>query len=98
MSSSDREVLCVRVGIMWRHYGERGGIAVYTDAIVRELLARDDGTEYVLFVRPGARPPYESRRLRIREVAARSRLAWDQVALPVAAAKLWSQLGQFTRP
>ena len=77
----------MRVGIMWRHYGERGGIAVYTDAVVRELLARDDGTEYVLFVRPGVRPPYESPRLRVREVAARTRLTWDQVALPVAAAQ-----------
>jgi glycosyltransferase involved in cell wall biosynthesis len=70
---------------MWRHHGERGGIAVYTDAIVRELLARDDGTEYLLFVRPGVRPAYESPNLRIREVAARTRLSWDQLAIPSVA-------------
>jgi glycosyltransferase involved in cell wall biosynthesis len=75
----------VRVGIMWRHYRERGGIAVYTDAIVRALLAQDSRTEYLLFVPPGARPVLTSPNLRVHEVAAHSRWTWDQWGVPAAA-------------
>lgn len=75
----------MRVGIMWRHYGERGGIAVYTDAVLRHLVAQDDSTEYVVFVRPGATPPVQAPNLRYVPVAARTKLTWDQFALPAAA-------------
>ncbi|HEX7084846.1 MAG TPA: glycosyltransferase family 1 protein [Vicinamibacterales bacterium] len=75
----------MKVGIMWRHFGERGGISVYTDAVLRHLVAQDGVTEYVAFVRPGATPPIQAPNLRYVPVAARSKLVWDQFALPAAA-------------
>lgn len=75
----------MKVGIMWRHFGERGGIAVYTEAVLRNLLARDGESEYVVFVSPGARPPVSAPNLRYLPVASRTRLLWDQHAVPAAA-------------
>lgn len=72
---------------MWRHWDERGGIWVYTDSLVRELLKQDSHNEYLLFVPPGATPDIHGPNLRLVEIAARTRLGWDQLAVPAAAAR-----------
>ena len=70
---------------MWRHFGERGGIAVYTEAVIRGLLARDPRSEYVVFVSPGAEPQIAAPNLRYVPVASSTKLLWDQHAVPAAA-------------
>ena len=76
----------IRIGVMLRAVSEKGGVGVYTRNITAELLALDQRNEYVLFYdsaadlgRFGDHP-----RMTERVVAARSKLLWDQVAIPRA--------------
>ena len=77
----------MRVAVMWRHYGDRGGVAVYTESVLRALLQQDSRTEYVVFVPPGPIPAMAAPNLRVVEVDALTRLEWDQVAVPAAATR-----------
>lgn len=77
----------VRIAIMWRHFWEKGGIGVYTDAVIRNLLQQDDRNDYILLVPPGARPSFAFPNLRRIEVTGRTRWSWDQWAVPRVAAR-----------
>lgn len=76
----------MRIGLMLRSADEKGGIGVYSRNITRELIARDDDNEYVLFYRTSANLGSFSGNGRVRErlVQAPGKLLWDQVAIPRA--------------
>ncbi len=76
----------MRIGVMLRAIDERGGIGVYTENLVRELLAIDDRNEYVLFFRSAARAGGFSGSPRVHERVLRgsSTAFWDQIAVPWA--------------
>ena len=72
---------------MLRHVGQHpGGVVVYTNELLREMFRLGSGHEFVLFFQQD--PPTglfpESAGIRHVMVRARSRLLWDQVALPMA--------------
>ncbi len=70
---------------MWRHYRERGGIAVYSLRIVENLLRQDSINEYVLFLPPGVNLGPVAPNVRVIEIGARTRWTWDQRAVPAVA-------------
>jgi glycosyltransferase involved in cell wall biosynthesis len=76
----------MRIALMLRAYDEKGGVGVYTQNIVGELLRRDPCNEYFLFYRDRrnigrfAHYPNVTERL-LRPV---STALWDQVAVPLA--------------
>jgi glycosyltransferase involved in cell wall biosynthesis len=76
----------MRIGILLRAWGEKGGVGVYTRNIVRELLDLDQKNQYVLFFRepshPGSLGAYP--RVTERVVRAPNKALWDQVAIPWA--------------
>jgi glycosyltransferase involved in cell wall biosynthesis len=74
----------MRIGLMLRAWGERGGVGVYTRNLVRELLDLDAGHHYLLMWRQrehlgtfAGRPGVEERWL-----WAPGKAAWDQLAVP----------------
>jgi glycosyltransferase involved in cell wall biosynthesis len=68
---------------MWRHYGQRGGIAVYTRHILESLPRIDRENDYVIMLPPGQPPPgLGGDNVEFRTVGAASRWLWDQVAVP----------------
>ena len=75
----------MRIGIMLRHYDQHGGgVKVYTENLLREMLALDTPHEFVLiYQKPKLLGTY-SDGARIREIAvqASSVLHWDQLAVP----------------
>ncbi len=72
----------MRIAIMWRHFFEYGGIAVYTRRIVEHLIRLDQRNEYVLLVPEGAHLTDAGQGARVVIVSARTRIGWDQVAVP----------------
>jgi glycosyltransferase involved in cell wall biosynthesis len=76
----------MRIGIMLRALDEKGGIGVYADNIVRELLTLDRENEYVLFFRTGERLGRFSRFPNATErlIRAPHKAFWDQLAVPAA--------------
>lgn len=76
----------MRIGIMLRALDEKGGIGVYADNIVRELLTLDRENEYVLFFRTGEKLGRFSRFRNATECLVRAphKAVWDQFAVPVA--------------
>jgi glycosyltransferase involved in cell wall biosynthesis len=85
----------MRIGIMLRCLEYRGGIATYTQQLIRHMVERDRANEYVLFY-----PWFERARRRagafahlehVSEVVTRSPVPlvhyWDQVTVPQAARK-----------
>ncbi len=76
----------MRTAIMWRHYHERGGVAVYTRRIVGHLLAQDQDTQYYVFVPEDVRDiGMTAANLEVVPVSASSRWTWDQMAVPKVA-------------
>lgn len=76
----------MRIGIMLRSLDEKGGIGVYTENILRELIERDRKNEYVLFYRTAANLGRYDKYPNVRErlVRAPNKALWDQVAVPLA--------------
>lgn len=79
----------MRVGLMLRAFDEKGGIGVYAENIVRELLGRDRHNRYFLYYRSPshlgryAHLPHVTERV----VRAPHKAFWDQVAIPFACAR-----------
>jgi glycosyltransferase involved in cell wall biosynthesis len=75
----------VKIGIMLRHLDQHaGGVLVYTQNLLRELLALDTEHQFVLMYRNAAhlgRYPAAAR-VRERVMPGWSVLSWDQVAVP----------------
>jgi glycosyltransferase involved in cell wall biosynthesis len=77
----------MRIGVMLRAIDEHGGIGVYAANIVRELLERDESNHYVLYYRSSSNVGRFAayRNVTERWLRAPGKVAWDQVAVPVAA-------------
>ncbi len=74
----------MRIGIMLRHLSQHGGgVLVYTQNLLRELLALDTAHEFVLLSRDGPWLGAHREGGRVREVMlhARSAFLWDQIAV-----------------
>ena len=74
----------MKIGVMLRHLGEKGGIAVYTENILEALLDLDGANEYVMLHKDPRLAGRHTGRANVRELVLRapSRLLWDQVAVP----------------
>ncbi len=78
----------VRIGVMLRHLDQHpGGVKAYTRRLLNALLTRDDAHEYVFFYHDAKLLGTYAKDQRVRELAlpGRSRILWDQVAVPRAA-------------
>lgn len=74
----------MKIGIMLRHLSQHGGgVLVYTQNLLRELLALDTAHEFVLLHRDGRWLGVYDHDGRVREVMlkARSAFLWDQMAV-----------------
>ncbi|MDP3980819.1 MAG: glycosyltransferase family 1 protein [Chlamydiota bacterium] len=76
----------MRIGMMLRPLDEKGGIGVYTQNMLKELLAIDRKNHYVLFYRNpvhlGSYSHYKNVTERV--VRAPNKALWDQLAIPYA--------------
>ena len=81
----------MRIGVMLRHYDQHGGgVKVYTQELLQELLALPTQHEFVfLFRNPALLGTYADRE-RVQEVhvAGRTTLGWDQLGVPAAVRRL----------
>ena len=78
----------MRIGVMLRHLDQHpGGVKAYTRHLINALLARRDDHEYVFFYHNASAMGSFGSPGRVREMALpwRSRILWDQVAVPLAA-------------
>jgi glycosyltransferase involved in cell wall biosynthesis len=72
----------LRIGLILRNIGERGGAAVYTRAILDALLQVDQDNEYVLaFANEADRQRYGPPGCRSLAVTAPCKAAWDHIAV-----------------
>lgn len=80
----------MRIGVMLRHLREPGGIAVYTTSLIDALLDLDRSNVYVLLHREPATVGRFPSAPNVEPVVVpgRSKLVWDQVAVPAAATRL----------
>jgi glycosyltransferase involved in cell wall biosynthesis len=75
----------MRIALLLRNIDERGGAGSYAQQIARSLVRGDPGNEYVLvFASEAARERHGQPDARNLVVEARSKLLWDQVAVPLA--------------
>jgi glycosyltransferase involved in cell wall biosynthesis len=76
----------VRIGVMLRTWDEKGGVGVYTQNVVRELIGIDRRNHYVLYYRNTANLGTFSGIDNVTErvVRAPNKAWWDQVAIPWA--------------
>jgi glycosyltransferase involved in cell wall biosynthesis len=76
----------MRIGVMLRAFDEKGGISVYAQNIVEELLQLDEQNEYVLFYRRGVHIGRFAHHANVTErvVAGANKVYWDQLAIPLA--------------
>jgi glycosyltransferase involved in cell wall biosynthesis len=76
----------MRIGMMLRALDEKGGIGVYTNNLIPELLRIDKKNHYVLFYRDPANlgrfDQHESVTERV--LSAPNKALWDQIAIPYA--------------
>jgi glycosyltransferase involved in cell wall biosynthesis len=79
----------MRIGVMMRAADEKFGIGTFSKNIVAALLERDRENEYVLFHGSEAGAGRFAGRPNVREqvVRAPGKAWWDQVAVPIAAAR-----------
>ena len=79
----------MRIGIMLRAIDEKGGIGVYTENVLRELLELDAENEYVLFYRTREKMGRYASRANVTErlILAPHKAIWDQIAIPIACAR-----------
>jgi glycosyltransferase involved in cell wall biosynthesis len=75
----------MRIALLLRNIDERNGAGIYAQRIARSLVRSDPGNEYVLvFASEAARERHGHPAARNLVVEARSKLLWDQVAVPLA--------------
>jgi glycosyltransferase involved in cell wall biosynthesis len=75
----------MRIALLLRNIDERNGAGIYAQRIARSLMRGDPGNEYVLvFASEAARERHGHPAARNLVVEARSKLLWDQVAVPLA--------------
>ena len=75
----------MRIALLLRNIDERDGAGTYAQRIARTLVRGDPGNEYVLvFASEAARERHGHPAARNLVVEARSKLLWDQVAVPLA--------------
>lgn len=76
----------MRIGVMLRTLDEKGGIGVYTQNLVPELLRLDHRNHYVLFYRNPAHLGRFAHHSNVTErlVRAPNKALWDQLAIPYA--------------
>jgi len=78
----------MRIGVMLRHLNQHpGGVKAYTRHLLNALLSRQDDHEYVFYYHdPGALGSFAGHdRVLETVLPGRSRILWDQVAVPLAA-------------
>jgi glycosyltransferase involved in cell wall biosynthesis len=77
----------MKIGIMLRHFGQQGGIGMYTANIVKALLEVDQRNQYVLIYKDIKHAGTYGRYANAKEVVLQAphRLLWDQVAIPLLA-------------
>ena len=75
----------MRIGIMLRSYDEKGGVGVYTQNIVKELLRIDTKNEYVLLYRDPRNLGRFADHPNVNEIHVRApgKAMWDQIAVPI---------------
>jgi len=76
----------MRIGLMLRSLDEGGGISIYAQNIVQELLRLDKQNEYVLFYRSEKHVGRFADHANVTEKVVRgaNKVYWDQVAIPLA--------------
>ena len=76
----------MRIGIMLRVFDEKGGISIYAQNIVEELLRLDKQNHYVLFYRNKVHLGRFAHHPNVTEkvISGASKVYWDQLALPLA--------------
>ena len=80
----------MKIGIMLRHYNQHGGgVKVYTQGLLREMLAIDTPHEFILVYQDPKLIGTYSKFSHVRELAVKSqfKLTWDQVAMNRVAEK-----------
>lgn len=79
----------MKIGVMLRHWGERGGIAVYTENVLNGLFSIDKNNQYVLIYRRSDQLGRFAGLPNVTEkvVHAPNKLWWDQVSVPRLARK-----------
>jgi glycosyltransferase involved in cell wall biosynthesis len=79
----------LKIGVMLRSIDEQQGIGIYSRNLMDEMLARDRTNDYVLFYRTSACLGRYARYANVREkvVTAPNKFLWDQVKIPVEAAR-----------
>ena len=78
----------MKIGIMLRHFRQHGGgVRVYTENLLREMLSNTTSHEFILFYNDPELIGTYGEHHHVREIALRapSVLLWDQVAVPRAA-------------
>jgi glycosyltransferase involved in cell wall biosynthesis len=80
----------LRIAIMLRTLDERGGIAVYSENLVRALLDSGRVHRYLLLYRSGGHVGRFGTRHNVEEhvITGRSKAIWDQVSVPRASRRL----------
>jgi glycosyltransferase involved in cell wall biosynthesis len=76
----------MRIGVMLRAFDEKGGISVYAQNIVKELLQIDNENEYMLFYWNEAHIGRFAHHDNVIEKVVRgaNKVYWDQLAIPLA--------------
>lgn len=76
----------MRIGMMLRALDEKGGVGVYTNNLIQELLCIDNRNHYVLFYRNPANLGRFAQYKNVTErvVSALNKALWDQIAVPYA--------------
>lgn len=79
----------MKIGVMLRAIDEKQGIGIYTQNLMDHLLALDTKNEYILFYRNPQFLGRYARHRHVREklVAAPNKVIWDQVSIPLKAAR-----------
>jgi glycosyltransferase involved in cell wall biosynthesis len=74
----------MKIGVMLRHWGQPGGIGIYTANIMNALLQVDQHNQYLLMYRDPEQLGLFADRPNVQEMVlhAPTRLLWDQVAVP----------------
>ena len=74
----------MKIGVMLRHFGERGGIGVYTSNLLRALVHMDQWNQYILLYRSPEHLGQFSCYANVTEqvLPAPNKLWWDQITVP----------------
>ncbi|GAH31265.1 unnamed protein product [marine sediment metagenome] len=79
----------MRIGVMLRNVGEKGGVGLYTRNIVKNLLEIDKDNQYVLFYQGKRRKTSFSGYSNVEEqwINVPYKMLWDQIFIPFSALK-----------